>query len=86
MATKRVDKRGTSMAGQPAEEGKLSSPKDKSALSLGGASGVKATEVPPTAEWLVPNEETAQVLRETREGKNLLHYEDLEAMFKDLGI
>ena len=34
----------------------------------------------------LPNAETAKVLREAREGKNLLHYESLEEMFKDLGI
>ncbi len=34
----------------------------------------------------VPNAETAKVRREAREGRNLLHYDSLEEMFKDLGI
>ncbi len=33
---------------------------------------------------LIPNEETAQVLRETDEGKNLVKYKTIEDMFKDL--
>ena len=33
-----------------------------------------------------PNDETAQVLRESLEGKNLVRFESLEAMFADLEI
>ncbi len=33
---------------------------------------------------LIPNEETAQVLRDTDEGKNLVKYNTVEEMFKDL--
>ncbi len=33
---------------------------------------------------LIPNEETAQVLRDTDEGKNLVKYKTIEDMFKDL--
>ena len=33
---------------------------------------------------LIPNEETAQVLRDTDEGKNLVKYKTMEDMFKDL--
>jgi len=33
---------------------------------------------------LIPNEETAQVLRDTDEGKNLVKYKTVEDMFKDL--
>jgi hypothetical protein len=34
----------------------------------------------------IPNEETARVLRDAQEGKNLLNYGNLEEMFEDLGI
>lgn len=33
---------------------------------------------------LIPNEETAQVLRDTDEGKNLVKHKTIEDMFKDL--
>lgn len=33
---------------------------------------------------LIPNEETAQVLRDTDDGKNLVKYNTIEDMFKDL--
>ncbi len=33
---------------------------------------------------LIPNEETAQVLRDTDEGRNLVKYSTIEDMFKDL--
>jgi len=33
---------------------------------------------------VIPNEETAQVLRDTDEGKNLVKYNTIEDMFKDL--
>jgi DNA-damage-inducible protein J len=33
---------------------------------------------------LIPNEETAQVLKDTDEGKNLVKYKTMEDMFKDL--
>jgi hypothetical protein len=68
------------------QEGKGSNSKDKIPPSQGGASNAKATKSPRTVEGHVPNAETAKVLREAREGKNLLHYESVEEMFKDLGI
>ena len=45
-----------------------------------------ATKNPCIIASHVPNAETAKVLREAREGKNLLRYKSLEEMFKDLGI
>ena len=33
---------------------------------------------------LIPSEETAQVLRDTDEGRNLVRYETMEDMFEDL--
>ena len=33
---------------------------------------------------LIPNEETAQVLRDTDKGKNLVKHKTIEDMFKDL--
>jgi len=33
---------------------------------------------------VIPNEETAQVLRDTDEGKNLVKFNTTEDMFKDL--
>ncbi len=77
-------------AGAPRTEAtveiKPSDPKGKGPLSKDVASNDKATKGPRTAKGHVPNAETAEVLREAREGKNLLHYESLEEMFKDLGI
>jgi len=58
--------------------------KEKIPLSNDVGSNDKATKSPRTAEVHVPNAETAKVLREAREGKNLLHYDSLEEMFKDL--
>ncbi len=34
----------------------------------------------------IPNGETLKVFQETDEGKNLYHYEDVDEMFKKLGI
>ena len=68
------------------QEGKGSDPKDKIPPSKDVAANDKATKSPRTGEGHVPNAETAKVLREAREGKNLLRYESLEEMFKDLGI
>jgi len=68
------------------QEGKVSNPEDKIPLSKDVASNDKATKSPRTALGHVPNAETAKVLLEASEGKNLLHYESLEEMFKDLGI
>ncbi len=68
------------------QEGKVSNRRDKVALSKDVASNDKATKSARTAGGHVPNAETAKVLREAREGKNLVHYDSLEEMFKDLGI
>ena len=67
------------------QEGKGSDSRDKirSRPCSGERKGIRSAG---TAEGHVPNAETAKVLREAREGKNLLHYECLEEMFKDLGI
>jgi hypothetical protein len=84
------DKAAPSKAGAPGaeatQEGKVSSPKDKTAPSKAGAPGTEATKGPRAAKGHVPNDETAEVLREAREGKNLLHYDSVEEMYKDLGI
>jgi len=86
MATKKVVKDGASRVAPSAKGGKVSSSKDQIVPSKAGAPSTEATKSPPTVEGHVPNAETAEVLREAREGKNLLHYESLEEMFKDLGI
>jgi len=68
------------------QEGKASGPKDEIPDSNDVASREMAGKIPRAIESHVPNAETAKVLREAREGKNLLRYESLEEMFKDLGI
>src|SRR5439155_23269891 len=84
------DRAASPEAGAPSSkaprEGEVSNSKEKIAPSRGGASNAKAAQRPRDAEGHVPNAETAKVLREAREGKNLLHYESLEEMFKDLGL
>ncbi len=67
-------------------KGKAAGPKDKNPAWNDAVSNENATKRPETTVGHVPNEETAKVLREAREGKNLLHYESLEEMLKDLGI
>ena len=37
-------------------------------------------------EITIPNEETAQAIQNAREGKNLVYCEDVEDMFKKMGI
>jgi hypothetical protein len=86
MATNKVEKDGTSRVAPSSKEGKVSSSKDQIVPSKVGAPSTEAAKSPPTVKDHVPNAETAEVLREAREGKNLLHYESLEEMFKDLGI
>ncbi len=83
---KNVSPRAGAPSTEAIEEVKVPNPEDKISLSKDVASNDKATKSPRTAEDHVPNAETAKVLREAREGKNLLHYESLEEMFKDLGI
>jgi hypothetical protein len=68
------------------QEGKPSRPKGHIPASNDVASRESTAKSPHTIESHVPNAETAKVLREAREGKNLLRYESLEEMFKDLGI
>ena len=68
------------------QEGDASHCKGKIAAPNDAASKEKSPNSPCTANGHLPNAETAKVLREAREGKNLLHYESLEEMFKDLGI
>ncbi len=68
------------------QELKASRPKDQTPASNDVASCETAAMSPRPIDSHVPNAETAKVLREAREGKNLLRYESLEEMFKDLGI
>jgi hypothetical protein len=68
------------------QEEKVSGPKDEIPASNDVASRETVAKSPRTTESHVPNAETAKVLREAREGKNLLRYESLDEMFKDLGI
>jgi hypothetical protein len=86
MGTKEVEKPGSSKLAPSSEVGKGSSSKDHTVPSKAGAPSTKATKSAPAIEGHVPNAETADVLRQAREGTNLLHYESLEEMFKDLGI
>jgi hypothetical protein len=65
---------------------KASNSKGKVPLSQGRGSKAKGPKGRREIEGHVPNAETAQVLREAREGKNLLHYDSLEEMYKDLGL
>jgi hypothetical protein len=65
---------------------KPSHPKEKIPTSNDPESNETATKSSRVIESHIPNAETAKVLREAREGKNLLRYESLEEMFKDLGI
>ena len=65
---------------------KPSHPKEKIPTSNDPESSETATMSSRVIESHIPNAETAKVLREAREGKNLLHYDSLEEMFKDLGI
>ena len=86
MATKKVEKDGASPVAPPSKAGKASSSKDQIVPSKAAAPSAEAAKSPPTVAGHVPNAETAEVLREAREGNNLLHYECREEMFKDLGI
>jgi hypothetical protein len=61
------------------QEGKASGPKDEIPDSNDVASREMAGKIPRAIESHVPNAETAKVLREAREGKNLLRYESLGA-------
>ncbi len=86
MATKKGKKDGASKVAPSSKGDKVSSSKDLIMPPKSGTSSIEAIMSPPTVEGHVPNAETAEVLREARDGKNLLHYESLEEMFKDLGI
>jgi hypothetical protein len=83
---KNVSRKAGTPSTEAIQEGKVSKPKEKVRPSKGVASNDKAAKNPHTVAVHVPNAETAEVLREAREGKNLLQYESLEEMFKDLGI
>jgi len=83
---KNVSPKAGALSTEAIQEDKVFNPKDKIRTPRGVASNDKATKSPRTAEGHLPNAETASVLRDAREGKNLLHYESLEEMFKDLGI
>jgi hypothetical protein len=85
MATKKVENSGASKVAPTPKGGKVSSSNDKIVPSKACAASTEAAES-PAAEGHVPNAETAEVLRDARDGKNLLHYESLEEMFKDLDI
>jgi len=83
---KNMSPRASAPSAEAIREANVPNPKERIPLSNDVASNDKATKSPRTAEVHVPNAETAKVLRDAREGKNLLHYESLEEMFKDLGI
>jgi len=80
---KNVSPRAGAPSTEAIQEVKVSNPKDKIPLSKDVASNDKGTKSPRTAEGRVPNAETAKVLREAREGKNLLHYKSLEEISVD---
>jgi hypothetical protein len=83
---RKVSPKAGASSSEAIQEGKASHPKDQIPASSDVASRETAAKSPRTIESHVPNAETAKVLREAREGKNLLRYESLEEMFKDLGI
>ena len=37
-------------------------------------------------EVVIPNKATQKVLKETDDGKNLVHYDNADEMFEDLGV
>jgi hypothetical protein len=87
MSTKeKIETPGASQVAPSSKAGKVLSSKDQIVRSKAAEPSTKATKSPPTVDGHVPNDETAEVLREAQDGKNLLHYESLEEMFKDLGI
>jgi len=71
----------------PVQEAKASS-KRKVSSKTAASFATKACTKQPVRPLLgdEPNDETAQVLRESLEGKNLVRFESLEAMFADLEI
>jgi hypothetical protein len=60
------------------------SARGKDLVSSDGATSARS--VSSAKKGRVPNAETARILREAEEGKNLLKYANLEEMFEDLGI
>ncbi len=83
---RKVSPRGGASSTEAIQEGKASRSKDQIPGSNDVASRKTAAKSPRTIESHVPNAETARVLREARDGKNLFRYESLEEMFNDLGI
>ncbi|MHB1561153.1 MAG: hypothetical protein ACYC61_27200 [Isosphaeraceae bacterium] len=63
---------------KPAPDGPAASAEDSPAP--------KAMKARRSRKGTTVNAETAKVLRDAEDGKNLLHYPSLEAMFEDLGI
>ncbi len=72
----------------PAQAAKEVAPKRKVISRTAASFATKASKKQPVRPLRgdEPNDETAQVLRESLEGKNLVRFESLEAMFADLEI
>jgi len=72
----------------PVQAAKESAPKRKVISKTAASFATKASKKQPVRPLRgdEPNDETAQVLRESLEGKNLVRFESLEAMFADLEI
>jgi len=72
----------------PVQAAKEVAPKRKVISKTAASFATKASKKQPVRPLRgdEPNDETAQVLRESLEGKNLVRFESLEAMFADLEI
>ncbi|MGO9810357.1 MAG: hypothetical protein ACLP53_06165 [Isosphaeraceae bacterium] len=72
----------------PVQAAKEVAPKRKVISRTAASFATKASKKQPVRPLRgdEPNDETAQVLRESLEGKNLVRFESLEAMFADLEI
>ena len=72
----------------PVQAAKEVAPKRKVISKTAASFATKACKKQPVRPLRgdEPNDETAQVLRESLEGKNLVRFESLEAMFGDLEI
>ena len=102
MTTKGTKKSVTPQSASSSKRGKMLGPDPGNAMGPAGQyvakGGKEVTQGPgeklppattkshPKAKGHVPNDETAQVLREIEEGKNLIHYDSFEDMYEDLGI
>jgi hypothetical protein len=82
---KKVHTKARAPGAEATQGDRVSRPKDEIPHTKAGAPGTEAIKGLRAAEGHVPNNETAEVLREARNGKNLLHYDSVEEMYKDLG-